>query len=83
MKNILYTIVISVFILFAFSCGNSTSNQSTESHAHEDGTVHEGAKHNETNESKPEQESFVVESDSLDTHSHDDHDHEHSHDHQH
>jgi len=82
MKNIIYTIVISVFILFAFSCGNKT-NQQSETHAHEDGTIHEGVTHNETSESKPEQESFEVESDSLDTHSHDDHDHEHSHDHQH
>lgn len=83
MKNILYPIVISAFILSAFSCGNNSTTQPTETHSHSDGTVHEGATHNETSESKPEQESFVVESDSLDTHSHDDHDHEHSHDHQH
>ncbi|OFX84256.1 MAG: hypothetical protein A2W99_00590 [Bacteroidetes bacterium GWF2_33_16] len=80
MKKTIYIIVLSIFVTFAFSCGNKTT-QSEETHSHADGTVHEGSVHTEATETAPEQESFEVEADSSEEHSHD-HDHDHSHDHQ-
>jgi hypothetical protein len=84
MKKSIFIIIVSLFVVFAFSCGNKSTNQPAETHAHSDGTVHEGSVHNEATEAIPEQESFEVDADSSAEHTHDhDNDHSHSHDHQH
>jgi hypothetical protein len=80
MKKTFSIIVISLFVVFAFSCGNKSANQSTETHTHADGTVHDGSTHVDSEESVPEQESFEAEADTSAEHTHD---HDHSHDHQH
>ena len=87
MKNIFFTIAILVILLS--SCRNK-SNKKTDTHVHDDGTVH--INHDNSSVAAPKQESFEVDIDSLhnekDTlknehetehsHSHED-GHEHSH----
>lgn len=73
MKKIFF--LIAACSLLLVSCGNKTSNESTHTHTHADGTVHEGEHHEDDghdhhdhsncSHEKPEQESFEVTSDSL------------------
>jgi len=79
MKKILF-IIAALAILFS-SCGTRT-NENTDSHTHDDGTVH--ADHQNGSDTIPEQEIFEVQNDSdqlgKDTlKSADESDHEHSH----
>lgn len=61
MKTTIVAFGIAVIALSA-SCTSNNQNQQAPSHKHEDGTAH--ANHEEA-KSKPAQESFVAEKDSL------------------
>lgn len=77
MNTKLFLIGITAF--FMAGCSQSCNNNKTQTHTHEDGSIH--ADHPE--EAAPAQESFVIDNDSL-LHVPDslsDHEHEHSHEH--
>ena len=72
----------ALVVLISSCGGNKTQSDNSGTHTHTDGTVHQEGDHEEV--ATPEQESFVVESDSTEVHDHN-HDHEGDgdHDHQH
>lgn len=86
MKKILFILTITGFIFT--SCGSETKKEESDTHTHEDGTVHGNDAHNHESTVMPEQESFEVEADSTvndtveDVNDHG-HDHENDHGHQH
>ena len=60
MKNALF--VIAIFVIVLSSCRNK-STKKTDTHVHDDGTVHNN--HNDGSVAAPKQESFEVDVDSL------------------
>lgn len=73
MKKLLFIIAVTT-ILFS-SCGSRT-NEHTDSHNHDDGSVH--ADHQNNSDTIPEQEVFEVKDESDHEHSHEEgHDHQH------
>ena len=73
MKKILFILAVTT-ILFS-SCG-SRANENTDSHTHEDGTVH--SDHQNSSDTIPEQEVFEVQEESDHEHSHEEgHEHQH------
>ncbi len=62
MKKILFVLAISAFLISASSCGNKKqkAEEKAVTHSHEDGTVHAGETHTESNETIPKQESFEI-----------------------
>lgn len=82
MKKIAFILTIAGFIFT--SCGSGNKKEVTDTHTHEDGTVHENEAHNHESTVMPEQESFEVETDSTVENSVEEiHDHENDHGHQH
>ena len=61
MKKILFIIAITGLIFT--SCGNKKKQNNSETHVHEDGTVHANDAHSHEQNAKPDQESFEVETD--------------------
>ena len=77
MKHKLFYIAITAFVMA--SCNQSCNNNKTQTHTHEDGSIH--SDHPEEN--APAQESFVIDNDSL-MHERDSlHNHEQEHSHEH
>jgi len=62
MKTIFLAIAISAFV---FSSCRHNSSESSDTHTHEDGTVHSNHSHSHSEEDMPQQEVFEVEIDSL------------------
>ncbi len=84
MKKILFILTITGFIFT--TCGSETKKEESDTHIHEDGTVHGNDAHNHESTVMPEQESFEVEADSIhenEVETPHDHIHEGEHNHQH
>jgi hypothetical protein len=80
MKKILF--ILAVTGLFFTSCGNKKKQNNSETHVHEDGTVHTNDAHSHEQDAKPQQESFEVEADDNEGQKHE-HDGDAGHDHDH
>lgn len=86
MKKITFILIAILSIGLTVSCGNS-SNKKQDTHAHDDGSVHEAHGTEEVAKPAPAQESFKVEADTTKVQepvkkAHD-HDHAHDSDHKH
>ena len=63
MKKIVFALAIAALVISVSSCGNKKKQNNSETHVHEDGTVHANDAHSHEQDSEPDQESFEVETD--------------------